>query len=314
MTSRSNAHKTVIDQLITTLQLTTPSVETMLTNGLWQQQAITVHVKRDDTLHPIISGNKWRKLKYSLVQALENNTQHIVSFGGGFSNHLHALAYCCWQLNIRFSAIIRGDYRANPSPMLQDMMEWNSHIHYVTKAEYQQRNQQQYLQQLQLRYNDALIIPEGGSNELALKGVAEIVDELDRPYDYIIAPIASGGTLAGLIQATHNSKTQIVGIGVLKGRGYLEELVQALLGQTYCHWEICHDFTFGGYAKQSPELRDFCQEFQRVTRIELEPVYSGKLFFALQHLIQQHYFSPGSTVLALHTGGLQGTRTTQRND
>ncbi|WP_082768949.1 1-aminocyclopropane-1-carboxylate deaminase/D-cysteine desulfhydrase [Paraglaciecola hydrolytica] len=267
-----------------------------------------LNIKRDDLIHPIISGNKWRKLKYSLCHALENDCSHIVSFGGGFSNHLHALAYCCKQLNIKFTAIVRGDYRANPSPMLQDLSQWQSDIHYVDKLTYQRREKPEYLALLQKEYPDAMIIPEGGSNTLALQGVAEIVNELSGHYDYIVAPVASGATLAGLIHATHQTSCKILGIGVLKGEGYLEELVQQLLPQSYGHWSINHEYHCGGYAKSNIELRDFCRDFYQQTQVDIEPVYSGKLFFALRHLIQQAYFPVNSRILALHTGGLQGAR------
>jgi 1-aminocyclopropane-1-carboxylate deaminase len=265
-------------------------------------------IKRDDLLHPTISGNKWRKLKYSLLHVLTHKTSHIVSFGGGFSNHLHALGYCCKQLNIRFTAIVRGDYRANPSPMLQDLNTWQSDIHYVDKLTYQQRDKPDYLSLLQQQYPNALIIPEGGSNDLASQGVAEIVSELTESYDYIVAPVASGGTLAGLIEATQHSSSKVLGIAVLKGQDYLEALVQQLLPQSYGHWSINHAHHFGGYAKSSNELRDFCQDFYQQTEVEIEPVYSGKLFYALRQLIQQGYFPANSHILVLHTGGLQGVR------
>lgn len=267
-----------------------------------------VDIKRDDLLHPIISGNKWRKLKYTLQYAIHNNIGHIISFGGGFSNHLHALGYCCQQLNIQLTVIVRGDYSSNPSPMLQDLLHWQAHIQYVDKLTYQQRTEAHYLEHLQQQYTGAYIIPEGGSNDSALKGVAEIVQELDEDYDYILAPVASGGTLAGLIQATHNTKTKILGIAVLKGQGYLEELVQELLPQTQPHWSVCHDYHFGGYAKRTEHLNQFCADFYQHTQIQIEPIYSGKLFFALCDLLAQGYFPAKSKILALHTGGLQGSR------
>lgn len=274
---------------------------------------VSLHVKRDDLLHPIISGNKWRKLKYSLSHAQKNNVEHIISFGGGFSNHLHALGYCCKQLNIKFTAIVRGDYSTNLSPMLRDLMSWQTTIHYVDKITYQQRNKSEYLQFLQQQHVNALIIPEGGSNRLALQGVGEIVTELENDYDCIIAPVASGGTLAGLIKATHNTPTKVLGIGVLKGQGYLEELVSNMLpkemsAKEHQHWSINHDYHFGGYAKFSPELQGFCMNFCQQTHIKIEPIYSAKLFFALHDLLAQGFFPMGSNILALHTGGLQGAR------
>nr|WP_268820220.1 pyridoxal-phosphate dependent enzyme [Paraglaciecola sp. G1-23] len=270
-----------------------------------------ITVKRDDSIHSIISGNKWRKVKFQLLDALENNTKHIISFGGGFSNHLHALGYYCRQLNIKLTAIVRGDYSQNLSPMLQDLIAWKSDIRYVNKLTYQARTDS-YLNTLQTEFPQALIIPEGGSSHFALQGVGELISELSQEYDYIIAPVASGGTLAGLIQevSKQSLKTKVLGIGVLKGQGYLEDLVNDLLPKEHAssNWQIMHDFHFGGYAKKNAELIQYCDKFYQQHKIEIEPIYSGKLFYAIELLIQNTYFPKSSRILALHTGGLQGTR------
>jgi 1-aminocyclopropane-1-carboxylate deaminase len=302
------------NNLLSQLTIATSSAESIIQPDWGAKHGITLAVKRDDLLHPVISGNKWRKLKHALMPAIAANTQHIISFGGGFSNHLHALGYCCQQLNIQFTAIIRGDYSHNPSPMLQDLICWKTNIQYVDRQTYQQRTNVTYLQTIQKKYPNALIIPEGGSQLPALKGVAEIIDELQNSYDYILAPVASGGTLAGLITGLfqHGKLTdcKILGIGVLKGEGYLEQLVTDLLEKDTPtkNWHINHDYHFGGYAKSNHALRQFCQDFYQQTKIEIEPVYSGKLFFALRELIAKGYFPQKSRILALHTGGLQGAR------
>ncbi|MGS2719119.1 1-aminocyclopropane-1-carboxylate deaminase/D-cysteine desulfhydrase [Paraglaciecola aestuariivivens] len=278
----------------------------------WQGiENINLLVKRDDLLHPIISGNKWRKLKFALLQAVQQQTQHIISFGGGFSNHLHALGYCCHKLNIQFTAIVRGDYSSNLSPMLQDLVKWKTNIQYVDRQTYQERNSPAYLSQLIKHSPKACIIPEGGSQQAALKGVGEILQEITQPIDYLILPVGSGGTLAGLVANTNNPMYQLIGIGVLKGQDYLESLVQALLPNphtTTAQWHIEHDYHFGGYGKSPEPLKQFCSDFTQNTQVPIEPVYSGKMFFAIQALIANQNFAPGSTVLALHTGGLQGAR------
>lgn len=300
--------------LTTQLAINTPSPESIIQPDWAAKLGITIAVKRDDLLHPVISGNKWRKLKHALILAVDANTQHIISFGGGFSNHLHALGYCCHKLNIHFTAIVRGDYSQNPSPMLQDLVRWNTTIQYVDRRTYQQRGEPDYLDMLKQPYPGALIIPEGGSQRQALQGVEDIIQELQAQYDYILAPVASGGTLAGLIQgATKHPKQhdcQILGIGVLKGEGYLEQLVRDLLNEDdhTKNWLINHHYHFGGYAKSSHELAGFCGDFCQQTGINIEPVYSGKLFFALRDLMRKEYFAPKSRILALHTGGLQGAR------
>jgi 1-aminocyclopropane-1-carboxylate deaminase len=296
------------------LAIQTPSPEQVIKPHWANLQNIQISITRDDLLHPIISGNKWRKLKYALLEASENKVTHIVSFGGGYSNHLHALGYCCQQLGIRLSAIVRGNYSQNLSPMLRDLLSWGADVQYVDRVTYQQRTEPQYLQTLATKYPNALLIPEGGSQQQALKGVAEIIQELTQQYDYILAPMASGGTLAGLIdglaQTGNHDTSQILGIAVLKGQGYLEQLVENLLTDIHhkVEYSISHNYHFGGYAKSNNELNQFCAEFEKQTQIALEPVYSGKLFYALYQLTINGYFPAGSRVLALHTGGLQGAR------
>jgi 1-aminocyclopropane-1-carboxylate deaminase len=278
----------------------------------WQgAENYQISLKRDDLLHPIISGNKWRKLKYALLAARQNQVSDLISFGGGFSNHLHALGYCCRQMNIRFTAIVRGDYADNLSPMLQDLISWGAELNYVDRSTYKRRDEPAYLAELQQAYPGAVIIPEGGSQQLALQGVGEIIGELRGTYDYILAPVASGGTLAGLIHANQSAAAVIIGVAVLKGQSYLESLVTGLLPASAAankNWHINHEYHGGGYAKTTSELKAFCEDFFQQRDIPIEPVYSGKLFFALKDLIAKQVFPSGSRILALHTGGLQGAR------
>lgn len=299
--------------LVTRLAINTPTIEQVITPQWQNMQTVQLTVKRDDLIHPTVSGNKWRKLRHALQYSINQDIKHIVSFGGGFSNHLHALGYCCKQLDIRLTAIVRGDYSKNPSPMLQDLLRWKADIQYVDRITYQKRSDQDYLKTLQQSYPNGLIIPEGGSQQQALVGVADVIAELVQSYDYIIAPVASGGTLAGLINATSTAHlpTKMLGIAVLKGQGYLEKLVTDLLPadiENLTQWQLNHDYHFSGYAKSNAELKQFCADFFNQTSIPIEPVYSGKLFYGIRDLIAKHSFPQGSRILALHTGGLQGAR------
>lgn len=303
--------------------LVSPALEKVLSLALpsphialsprWQGiEQIQLKIKRDDTIHPIISGNKWRKLALPMQQLTHEHSpmRGIISFGGGYSNHLHALGYCCHQLQVPFIPIVRGNYTQRETPMLKDLLEWNINPLYVTKIDYQKRHDQHFLDGLRKQYPHYVVIPEGGSQEQALYGMAAMMTELKSACDYIVAPVASGGTLAGIIAAAKPHQT-IIGIAVLKGQGYLEELVENLLpnrGSNHPKWCILHDYHHGGYAKSSPPLIDFCQSFIEETNIAVEPVYSGKLFFALQDLISQRYFHQGAKVTAIHTGGLQSAR------
>jgi 1-aminocyclopropane-1-carboxylate deaminase len=323
--------------------------ETLKQGSTSHQHKVEVWCKRDDLLHSLISGNKWRKLAKPLHDFALSAPSHILSFGGPYSNHLHALAYCCKQLNIKFTAVIRGAYLKDQAlnQTLRDLKNWNAHLVFVDKQCYEKRTDQDYLAKLRIEHNADIIIPEGGSQPDALFGMQTMIDEItaansSKPFDAILLPVGSGASMAGLIESCRaETALQIIGIGVLKGKGYLEDLVKQFLNNShkstnkdtpYLPWHINHHFHFGGYAKTTPELKAFCKDFNRQqaaltkrdtkqdtpvnlkqtpkqdTPICIEPVYSGKCFFALKTLIQQGYFAPNSKILLIHTGGLQGAR------
>lgn len=274
-------------------------------NPSWEgAESVSIWVKRDDMIHPVISGNKWRKLAYALR---DNQVAEVISFGGGFSNHIHALGFVCYKLKIKFTAIIRGDYSAAPTPMICDLMRWNTQIDYVNRITYQKRSDEQYLAALQTKHPLATIIPEGGSQQAALLGVQELVHEITIPFDVIMAPVASGATLAGITSALSEKQTAI-GIGVLKGQGYLESLVSQFLPHQVDNWIINHNYHFGGYAKVPATLATFCEEFNQTMPFKIEPVYSGKVFWALKKMLSEGLFEPGTKIIVVHTGGLQGAR------
>lgn len=270
-------------------------------------EKVNIYIKRDDLIHPVVSGNKWRKLSGLFAHA-DTLPREIISFGGGFSNHLHALGYCCAQLNIPFTAMVRGDYSQHPTPMLQDLASWGVTIRYITKLEYHRRHDPAYLTYLQNLYPLATIVPEGGSQQLALAGVQQTLLESKQAFDVVMSPVASGATLAGLITAL-TPKQHALGIAVLKGVGYLESLVEQFLPEDCCsNWQIEHAFHHGGYAKSGSELTAFINTVWERYQLPLEPVYSGKVFFALKVLLAQNKFAEGTNLLIVHTGGLQGAR------
>ncbi|GAB5379172.1 MAG: pyridoxal-phosphate dependent enzyme [Aliiglaciecola sp.] len=304
MDKKSNA-------LTAELSLCLPSIEQRLSVDWQNDNQVQLWLKRDDQIHSVISGNKWRKLSYALEKIYQSPPKMVISFGGGYSNHLHALAYCCAQISVPLLAIVRGDYSDNMTPMLTDIQGWGANIEFVSKAIYQQRTEQHFLGNLIRKHPGATIIPEGGSSEHSQQGVNDIIVELTQPYDWIIAPVASGGTLAGLSaacgkSATHRN-TKILGVAALKGENYLESLVEGLCPSAR-NWQIEHGFHFGGYAKSNQQLDEFCADFQQSLDVPIEPVYSGKMLFAIRHMVENNEFAQGSKILALHTGGLQGAR------
>lgn len=304
-----------LDEFKTSLTLPSPLIPF---KPNWEGASkVSLYVKRDDAIHPVMSGNKWRKLSHALKSPLPNA---VVSFGGGFSNHLHALGFACYKLGIPFTAIVRGDYSATPSPMIRDLMQWKTRIEYVDRITYKKRNDRAFLDELKLRFPDATIIPEGGSQAQALQGIEDMIEEIEINFDYIITPVASGATLAGIVNALNkrNSTTatdfrslnRAIGIGVLKGESYLEELVKQFLpiSNHQTNWHIDHNYHFGGYAKAPNELQMFCYDFNDSMGFDIEPVYSGKAFWAVKDMLAKGKFEDGSRIIILHTGGLQGAR------
>ncbi len=273
---------------------------------------VSLFIKRDDLLHPIISGNKWRKLKYLLIDALDKNYTHMISMGGAWSNHLHALAWAGQQCGFKTTGIIRGDAPAEESDTLRDMRAWGMNLEFVSRAEFRQLRAHQAPDSAPAQVRQAYWIPEGGATPLALAGIAEIFTELDQPYDLISTACGTGTTLAGLISALP-AGMRAVGFPAIKGGDYLATEIQQLLAIEESRpvtrdWSLQCDYHFGGFARHSPELLDFISAFEQHTDIPLEPVYTGKMFYGLFDLIQRGEFAPGTRILALHTGGLQGKR------
>ncbi|MEL0647316.1 pyridoxal-phosphate dependent enzyme [Pseudoalteromonas agarivorans] len=271
-----------------------------------KKKNIYLGVKRDDLLHPLISGNKWRKLKYNLTHMRKLNKTELLTFGGAFSNHIHACAAAGKEFNIKTHAIIRGPELDDNNPTIQFAKQCGMQLHVVNRIEYKLRQDEQYLTKLQARFPNAFILPEGGTNEHALLGCKELVHTLPE-HDYLVCPTGSGGTLAGLIEGSEQS-TQVLGIAVLKQAQYLIDDIKKLSNKAknQNNWQLLTDHHDGGYGKFSSALWTFCQNMKHTYNLPLEPIYSGKMMYALWQLIEQDYFTPGSKIIAVHTGGLQG--------
>lgn len=270
------------------------------------EKKVSLYVKRDDLLHPFISGNKWRKLKYNLQAMRALNKRELVTFGGAFSNHIHACAAAGKHFNLKTRAIIRGPELDLHNPTLQFAKQCGMQLYPVTRIEYRERQSSAYLEQLQQRFPNAYLLPEGGTNKAALEGCKELALALPQS-DYIICPTGSGGTLAGLIEGA-DINTNVLGIAVLKKADYLLDEIKVLSTRAaqQTNWQLLCDHHNGGYGKFSAELWQFCQTMNHEYQLPLEPIYSGKMMYALWQLIQQDYFPVGSEITAIHTGGMQG--------
>lgn len=284
-----------------------PSTLGKITLPLLEQQQIDLWLKRDDLLHPVVSGNKWRKLKYLLNDALSLGADTLVSMGGAYSNHLHALAFVGLKLGLKTIGLIRGEPGPELTPTLLDVQQWGMELRFVSRSEYRLLRQYRDWQSLPGIKPGQYWIPEGGAQSLALQGVVEIAAEIVMPYDLLCLPCGTATTLAGLVNAVP-SQVSVLGFAALKNAGFLLDDVKALLPEQRNNWQINLDYHFGGFAKTSAELRAFVDSFEQQTSIELEPVYTGKMMFGLLDLIAKQQIKPGQRIIALHTGGLQGKR------
>ena len=233
----------------------------IINDPLLRKHNVTLTIKRDDLLHPIIHGNKWRKLKYNLVEANANNINHLLTFGGAFSNHLYAFAAATKLAGFKGTAIVRGPHLDVNNPTLRFVRSCGVNLVAVSRKTYRERSEPEYLQQLAQNYPDALIIPEGGTNSNAIRGVAELAQNLPK-HDYLLTPTGSGGTLAGLLQG--KTRQEVLGIAVLKNAQYLEEQIKQLSGATSQIWRLLHDFHHGGYGRFSDDLWRFCKKMKSI--------------------------------------------------
>ena len=268
-------------------------------------QPVQLTIKRLDLIHPQISGNKFFKLKYNLLAAQQQGFSQVLTFGGAFSNHIAATAYAAQRFGFQSIGIIRGQELATQdlNPTLQTAHDLGMQLHFVSRAEYRLRHEVEYLQQLQQQYPQAFIIPEGGSNSLAIQGTQEILspDDLEN-YDVICCAVGTGGTLAGIIESS-SEQQHVLGFSALKG-DFLKHDIQQWTDKS--NWSLTDAYCCGGYAKITPKLLQFMQQFEQQHHIPLEQVYTAKMMMGLLDLIQHHHFSAHTRILAIHTGGLQG--------
>ncbi|ENV63628.1 1-aminocyclopropane-1-carboxylate deaminase/D-cysteine desulfhydrase [Acinetobacter junii] len=266
---------------------------------------VQLTVKRLDLIHPQISGNKFFKLKYNLLEAKQQNLNQVLTFGGAYSNHIAATAYAAHYFGFQSIGIIRGEELVKQAlnSTLQTAQDFGMQLHFVSRAEYRLRHELEYLQQLKQRYPNTWIIPEGGTNQLAIQGTKEILSADDREnYDVICCAVGTGGTIAGIIESS-SAQQHILGFSALKG-DFLKYDIQQWTNKT--NWSLTDEYCCGGYAKTNSELLQFMQQFEQQYAVPLEQVYTAKMMMGLFDLIQQGNFPVNTRILAIHTGGLQG--------
>lgn len=270
-----------------------------------QSKNISLTIKREDLIHPLISGNKYRKLKYNTLAAKKLGHTRLLSFGGAYSNHIAATACVGKEAGFQTIGVIRGEeLEANwkQNPTLQLASTHGMQFHFVSRDEYRNKTDQHFLSNLKERYGSFYLLPEGGTNELAIKGCQEILNEDDVHFDIITSSVGTGGTIAGLIN-TSSDRQQILGFSALKG-DFLKEDIRKFANKS--NWKLIENYHFGGFAKVNQELVSFINWFKLKTGIPLDPIYSGKMMFGILDLVERGVIKPNSTILAIHTGGLQG--------
>lgn len=260
-----------------------------------------IDIMRDDLIHPVVCGNKWRKLRYIIQHLQSNHFSKLVTFGGAYSNHLAAAAFAGKIFGIETHAFVRGDEDRPLNNYETLCLKQGMQINHVSRSAY--RDKEQLFNEAFGNDPKAFFLDEGGNHPLALKGCAEMVDEWTRPYDYVVLPVGTGTTMEGLVQGVlkHGYQTSIIGISTLKNNHALDK---RLLPYPASSWQILHDYHRGKYGAVDDELIQYCKEFHALTGVLLDPVYTGKMMMAAEDLLQKNFFEPNASVLFIHTGGL----------
>lgn len=292
-----------------------PSQLQKLDNSLLKEKNISLSIKRDDLIHEHISGNKWRKLKYNLLHAVNEKKAGIITFGGAFSNHLIATAFAANASGLKSVGVVRGEDADENNPTLIFCRENGMIIKKITREEYKAKEEDGFLKLLHHEFENHFVVPEGGANFYGMNGCLEIVNEIEEDFDFITTSCGTGTTLAGIIAGLKENQ-KAIGFSALKGGDFFQEEIEKQLYYFSFDKEWVNDiknkfrietnYHFGGYAKTNTELFDFINWFEKEFKILLDPVYTGKMMFGLFDLIKKDYFKSGAKIIAVHTGGLQG--------
>ncbi|NVO31478.1 1-aminocyclopropane-1-carboxylate deaminase/D-cysteine desulfhydrase [Hymenobacter lapidiphilus] len=284
----------------------------LIISELGEHHGVQFLLARDELTHPELPGNKWRKLKHNLQEADRLGLNTLLTFGGAYSNHLAAVAAAGRLLGRRTVGFVRGDELAS-RPLNSTLTRARAdgmELHFLDRETYRRKHEPEVLTAFLRETGPAYVLPEGGTNALALPGCAELARQLlaRTTFDVLAVACGTGGTLAGLLTGLDGQR-QALGVAALKGADFLradiDQLTQQATGRTYTNWELHTDYHGGGYARLSPELRQFIGGFQQRHGILLDPIYTSKLLFGMFDLAAKGHFQRGSTVMAIHTGGLQ---------
>jgi 1-aminocyclopropane-1-carboxylate deaminase len=290
----------------------TPTPIQEIHHKLLEQAGVKLLVKREDLNHPYISGNKWWKLKYNLHEARQQNLKTLLTFGGAYSNHIYATAAAAKELNFESVGVIRGEETLPLNTTLTFAKHCGMKLHYIDRTSYRKKDDKDFLDALRQEFGEFFLIPEGGTNSLAVCGCSEFAQTHIKPFeaDYVCLAVGTGGTMAGIVEGLHGEK-EIIGFPVLKGgeflQGEIENLINNFSGRSFTNWKLDTSYHHGGYAKTTKALMSFIDEMKIEHDLPLDHVYTGKLMWAVMDYVEKGKFQNGATILVLHSGGLQGT-------
>ena len=270
-----------------------------------ENNSVELHIRREDLIHPFVSGNKFRKLKYNLIEAKKQGFESILTFGGAYSNHIAATAFAAQENGLRSIGIIRGDELADKmdeNPTLAFAKSCGMIFKFISREAYRNKDKIDFLHELANEFGKFYYLPEGGTNDLAVQGCEEILDAKDAVYDFVCTCVGTGGTIAGIINSSF-SHQKILGFPALKGDFLQKDIRKFAVNE---NWDLIGDYHFGGYGKVSPNLIDFMNSFSKEHKILLDPIYTSKMVFGVVDLINKNYFPANSKILIIHSGGLQG--------
>ena len=272
---------------------------------LLEEHGIDLFIKREDLIHPVVSGNKYRKLKYNLLAAKDQGFDSLLTFGGAYSNHIAATAFAGADKGFKTIGVIRGEELEGvwqDNPTLREAHRAGMQFHFMNRQDYRLKNSELIIDQLKQRWGKFFLLPEGGTNNLAVQGCEEILKAEDSQFDFIACCVGTGGTIAGLINSAQPHQ-EVLGFPALRDEG-LKDDIATFVNRN--QWRLIWDYHFGGYAKVSRELINFINDFRKKTGVLLDPIYTGKLLFGLIDLARRGAFKPQTKILAIHSGGLQG--------
>lgn len=267
--------------------------------------SVELFIKREDLIHPLISGNKFRKLKYNILKAKEENYTTLLTFGGAFSNHILAVASAGFENNFKTIGVIRGEelaYKINENPTLMKAQQLGMQFKFVSREDFRAKSTKDFRANLHEEFGAFYLLPEGGTNDLAIKGCQEILVDEDKVFTHICCAIGTGGTIVGIINSSF-AHQEIIGFPSLKG-DFISNEISNFAKKS--NWKVVSDYHFGGYGKITDGLIRFINGFYSNYKIPLDPIYTGKMMYGINNLIENNYFPDGSKILAIHTGGLQG--------